>query len=241
MTLVSWIKASSNKTGWAKLARLACLLATGLLVACTSIPKLEQATQADFWLCEDGSLIETRLGKEQLWLQLPASTHWLALPQQRAASGARYSNNEGTSVWNKGHRSRIATPEITWQNCQRTASGKPGELEKPKLVAGTNTSPDAVVLKASGHNPGWTLEAKQNGQLVLLQNFGTQRITFKDSKVIEQDLIKTLSQAKDPDGNLLKYKVENILCIEINTGEPFPHRVEIHYLNKKMQGCGRSF
>lgn len=230
MTLASLIK-----------LKLGFLLAASLLVGCAASSQLKDATQADLWLCEEGSLIETRLAAEQLWLQLPASTEWLKLPQQRAASGARYSNKEGTSFWNKGSRARIATPEKTWQNCQLTASGKPGDLEKPKLVVGTNTSPDALVLKATGYNPAWTLEAKQNGHLVLLQNFGTQRITFKDSKIIKQDLIKTLYQAIDSEGNLLKYKVENILCIEINTGEPFPHRVELHYLNKKLQGCGQSF
>lgn len=230
MTLASWIK-----------LKFGFLLAASLLVGCAFTPKLEQAKQADLWLCEDGSLIETRLASDQLWLQLPASSEWINLPQQRAASGARYSNGEGTYFWNKGQRSRIATPEITWESCQRTSSGKPGSLKKPDLVLGTNISPDAVVLRATGHNPAWTLEAKQNGHLVLLQNFGTQRITFKDSKLIKQDLIKTLYQATDSEGNLLKYKVENILCIEINTGEPFPHRVELQYLNKKLQGCGQSF
>lgn len=240
MTLVSWIKASLINRSF--LSLLTILLAAWLLVGCAlSTPKLTQATQADLWLCADGSLIETRLANELLWLQLPASSSWINLPQQKAASGARYSNGEGTSVWNKGNRARIATPEITWENCQRTASGKPGDLEKSNFITGTNASPDAIVLKATGHNPGWTLEAKQNGHLVLLQNFGTQRITFKDSKIIEQDLIKTLRQAKDSEGNLLEYKVENILCIEINTGEPFPHRVELRYLNKKYQGCGQSF
>lgn len=234
MTLTSWIKRNFS------LLATFLLIAT-LLVGCAFTPNLEEATQADFWLCEDGSLMETRQAKEQLWLQLPASSNWVSLPQKRAASGARYSNGKGTSVWNKGHRSRVATPEKTWEKCQRTASGKPGKLEKPDLVSGTNISADAVVLKATGHNPGWTLEARQNGELLLLQNFGTQRITFKDSKIIEQDLIKTISQAKDSEGKLLEYKVENILCIELNTGEPFPHRVELRYLNKTYQGCGQSF
>lgn len=230
MTLASWIK-----------LKLSFLLAAGLLVGCAASTKFEQATQADHWLCEDGSLIETRLAGEQLWIQLPSSAEWLNLPQQRAASGARYSNNEGTSFWNNGSRARITTPEKVWQNCKQAASGKPGDLPKPDLILGTDISPDAIVLRATGHNPAWTFEAKQNGQLLLLQNFGTQRITFKDSTIIEQDLIKTLRQAKDAKGNLLEYKVENILCIEINTGEPFPHRVELRYLNKKYQGCGQSF
>ena len=221
--------------------RLTFLLAAWLLVGCAASSKFEQAKQADLWLCEEGSLMETRLAGEQLWLQLPSSNEWLSLPQQRAASGARYSNNEGTSFWNNGNRSRITTPEKTWQSCQQVASGKPGELPKQDLILGANIAPDALVLRATGNNPGWKLEARQNGSLVLLQNFGTQRITFQDSRIITQDLIKTLYQAKDPEGNLLRYKVENILCIEVNTGKPFPHRVELLYLDKKYRGCGQSF
>ncbi|HKM14871.1 MAG TPA: MliC family protein [Marinospirillum sp.] len=235
MTLASLI----NKRLLLQLATT--LLAAGLLVGCTFTPKFEQATQANLWQCEDGSLMETRLLGEQLWLQLPATTHWINLPQQRAASGARYANGEGASVWNKGNKARVTTPERTWKNCQLISQGEAGKLDKPPQITNTNTSPNALVLRATGHNPSWTFEAQQNGTLVLLQNFGTQRIKFAASEVIKQDLIRTLYQANDVDGNLIEYKVENILCIEINTGEPFPHRVELQYLDKKYQGCGQSF
>ena len=217
------------------------LLAAGLLVGCSIAPKFEQATEAILWQCDEGDIIESRRAGEQLWLQLPASTNWLNLPQQRAASGARYANNEGTSFWNKAKRARITTPEKTWHNCQLLTQGTAGKIKRPKLIAGTNNSPDALVLKATGQNPAWTFEARQNGHLVLLQNFGTQRIKFTDSEVVKQDLIRTLHQAKDSEGNLLNYKVENILCIEMHTGQPFPHRVELHYLDKTYQGCGQSF
>lgn len=235
MTLASWIKPN-----WIKQA-FTLLLAAWLLVACAAAPKFEQAQQAFLWQCEDGSLMETRLLDEQLWLQLPATTHWINLPQQRAASGARYANGEGAAVWNNGNKARITTPERTWQNCQLISQGKVGTLDKPLQMTNTNTSPNALVLRATGHNPSWTFEAQQNGESVLLQNFGTQRIKFAASEVIKQDLIRTLYQAKDADGSFIKYKVENILCIEINTGEPYPHRVELQYLNKKYQGCGQSF
>lgn len=238
VTLANWIKASLLEKRF--LLPLTTLLAALLLVACTFTPKFEQAQQAFIWQC-DGDIIETRLLNEQLWLQLPATTFWLNLPQQRAASGARYANGEGTAVWNNGNKARITTPEKTWQNCQLISQGKAGNLEKPLQVTNTNTAPNELVLRATGHNPSWTFEAQQNGESVLLQNFGTQRITFAASEVITQDLIKTLYQAKDADGNPIEYKVENILCIEINTGEPYPHRVELQYLDKKYQGCGKSF
>ncbi len=230
MTLVSWIKQAFT-----------FLLAASLLVACAVTPKFEQAEQAVLWQCDDGDLMETRLLNDQLWLQLPATTSWLNLSQHRAASGARYSNGEGASFWNKGDRARVATPEKTWHNCNLLSQGKAGKLKKPELIIGTDSSPTALVLKATGHNPSWTFEAQQNGQLVLLQNFGTQRITFTGSQVVKQNLIRTLYQAEDIDGNSIEYKVENILCIEMNTGEPYPHRVELQYLNKKYQGCGKSF
>ena len=239
MTLASWIKASLIKRSFLPL--LTTLLAASLLVACAVAPKFEQAKQAVLWQCDDGDLMETRLLNDQLWLQLPATTSWLNLSQHRAASGARYANSEGTSFWNKGDRARVTTPEKTWQNCNLLSQGKAGKLKKPELIIGTDSSPTALVLRAPGHNPSWTFEAQQNGELVLLQNFGTQRITFKDSKIIQQDLIKTLHQAHDLKGQLLEYKVENILCIEIQSGKPFPHRVELQYLGKKYQGCGQSF
>lgn len=239
MILASWIKTLNLLKIKAKF--LAALAVIGLPLTGCSAAQLEAAHQADLWLCPDGSVIETRLATKQLWLQLPGSSSWLALPQQRAASGQRFSDEAGTSVWISAQRSRIATPQRLWQNCQLTASGTPGQLRKPQLISGTNLDPNAVVLQAQGGNPKWTFEAKQNGQLLLLQNFGTQRIKFTGAKILSQDLITTLYQAQDQQGNSLHYKIENILCIDTATGTPFAHRVELNYLEQKLLGCGQSF
>lgn len=229
MTLANWIK------------RLAIYSLLALPLAGCASGQLHQATQADLWLCSDGSAIETRLAGTNLWLQLPASDIWLELEQKKAASGVRYSDNSGVSVWYNNSRARIATPQRLWDNCQMTASGKPGQLKKPNITPGTNFDPEALVLEAQNTYPDWKFNVFQKGEALLLQNYGTLRIKFTGVKIITQNPIKTIYQAVGPEGKMLEYKVENVLCIEDRTGKPFMHRVELNYLNQTFKGCGQSF
>lgn len=218
-----------------------CLLsAAWLLAGCSNNPRLEEARQASIWVCDGADTMETRLQGENLWLQLPDSDTWLLLTQARAASGSLYRDEQGSSFWSKGDRARVETPQKTWLRCQLQQSGIAGELDKV-YIPGTDHSPDALTLRATGHNPRWTLEVRQNGKAVLLQNFGTRSIAFTEVKQVHQDLIESRYEALDDQGRLLRYRVDNVLCIEVGSGEPFPHRVQIDYLDQEYRGCGQSF
>lgn len=236
-----------TSTNWpTERLRLALAALLLLLAGCSSLgsspqqqARVEEATQAFWWLCDGQDAMETRLLDATLWLQLPGSQDWLLLPQARAASGALYSNAQGTSFWNRGDRARIATPQKTWADCQLIHVGPPGST--PTYIPGTNHSPDALILKASGQNPSWQLEVRQRGDALLTQHFGTRQMNFSNIRQVQQNPLERRYEMQDAQGNMANLQVENLLCIELGSGEPFPHRVLVEYLNQEYRGCGQSF
>ncbi|MBE0506936.1 MAG: MliC family protein [Marinospirillum sp.] len=216
------------------------LSAAWLLTGCSSNPRFEEAQQASIWVCDGTDIMETRQLGQALWLQLPQSDEWLLLTQARAASGSLYRDEQGSSFWNQGNRARVETPQKTWLRCQLEQSGTAGELDV-FYIPGTDHSPEALTLRATGHNPRWTLEVRQNGKAVLLQNFGTRSVQFKGVKQVHQDMIERRYEAMDDQNRLMRYQVDNVLCIEVGSGEPFPHRVRVEYQNQEYRGCGQSF
>lgn len=215
-----------------------------LLSACASGPQQAQwgdALDAHLWVCDGQDVMQTRQAGEQLWLQLPNSDSWLELDLTRAASGSLYQNEQGTRFWNQGERARVFTPQKDWNQCSLEASGTPDELESSSLIAGTDNRPDALTLRVIGHHPGWLLEIRQKGEGQLSFNFGTETYPLTEIEQTDQDLIQRSYLAQLPDGEELRYQVDNVMCIDIKSGEPFQHRVEMTFQGQSYRGCGQSF
>ncbi|WP_162299702.1 MliC family protein [Marinospirillum perlucidum] len=212
------------------------------LTGCSFLtPQLNDATQAHLWQCEDQELMETRQVDSYLWLQLPASDSWLQLGRSRAASGQLFRNAEQqTSFWTQGERARVETPEKTWMQCQLKESGQAGELDKPDSLPG-NASPEAITLRARGAYPGWSLEVRQAGSGQLTFNYGTEKHQLTNIEQTHQDLITRRYQAQTPENETVTYQVDNRICIDVNSGEPFQHRVEISFQGQTYKGCGQSY
>ncbi|MDR9469135.1 MliC family protein [Marinospirillum sp.] len=228
---------------WIKIPLIG-LLASLLLAGCSSLqpaPEFEDALQGQVWICDGQDVMESRQAGERLWLQLPGSDSWIAMETARAASGSLFQNqSSNTSFWSKGKRARVQTPQKTWIQCQLENEGDITELEHPQ-IAGTDNSPEAITLKARGSYPGWSLEVRQKGSGTLTFNYGTEAIEFTDVKQTHQDLITRRYQAQTQDDEQLEYKVDNIMCIDVNSGEPFQHRVEVTFQEQQYKGCGQSF
>ncbi|WP_416885065.1 MliC family protein [Marinospirillum sp.] len=235
----SWTTSWMRHRRWQHLG-WACLLSL-LLAGCQSTPIVEEISETSLWRCDQRDELATRFQGEHLWLMLPGSDEWLHLQAARAASGALYRDAaSGTSFWNRGERARVDTPEHTWMNCQLTEVTT-RQIASLPYVVGTDRSPQAVTLRASGHHPGWRLEVRQAGTAELSFRFGTQRLTLEEVTLMDQDLIESRYRAQTQAGEPLHYQVQNILCIDAISGEPLPHRVEIHLEGQVYRGCGQSF
>ncbi|SFC38769.1 Membrane-bound lysozyme-inhibitor of c-type lysozyme [Marinospirillum celere] len=228
---------------WIKATTLG-LLTSLLLVGCASGPQqatFEEATETSVWVCDDQDVMQTRHTDNQLWLQLPNSDSWLELNRGRSASGSLYENAQDTRFWSQGERARVFTPHQEWSFCHLEARGAHDEVDATALIAGTDNSPDALTLRATGHHPGWLLEIRQKGEGSLSFNFGTETHDLTGIEQTHQDLIVRRYQAQLPDGEPFQYQVENVMCIDIKSGEPFQHRVEMTFQGQTYRGCGQSF
>lgn len=233
VTFPCWIKGSLG------------LLTSLMLVGCASGPA-EQASFGDIqetslWVCDDDAVMETRQAGNKLWLQLPNSDSWLELDRGRSASGNLYENARHTRFWVQGERARVFTPQQEWNFCRLEATGSLDEMDASSLIAGTDNAPDALTLRATGHHPGWMLETRQKGKGRLSFNFGTETHELSEIEQTHQDLIVRRYQARISEEERLEYQVENIMCIDIKSGEPFQHRIEITFKGQTYRGCGRSF
>jgi len=219
------------------------LLVSLLLAGCSQLQpatEFEDATEAQLWICDGQDVMESRQAADKLWLQLPNSDSWIEMQKGRSASGSLYRSNNPASFWYRGERARVQTPQKTWSQCHLENQGEAGDLERP-LIAGVDNSPEAITLKAKGSYPGWSLEVRQKGSGTLTFNYGMETIQFSEVKLTHQDLIVRRYQAVTTEKEPLEYQVENVMCIDVNSGEPFQHRVRVTFQGQEYKGCGQSF
>ena len=220
------------------------MLTSLVLVGCASAPeraRFGDTLETSLWVCDDRDIMQTRQAGDQLWLQLPNSDSWLELDRGRAASGTLFENQRDTRFWSQGERARVFTPQQDWNRCHLEARGRPEEVDPRQLIAGTDNAPDALTLRAIGHHPGWLLEIRQKGEGRLSFNFGTETHDLTNIEQTHQDLILRRYQAQLESGEAFNYQIENVMCIDIKSGEPFHHRVEMEFQGQTYRGCGQSF
>ncbi|WP_105265660.1 MliC family protein [Pseudoalteromonas sp. T1lg76] len=87
-----------------------------ILSACNELPKTQEGNTAINYRCDSGAIFSVRFNAERATLTLGQATHTLI--GERAASGAKYSNEELT-FWGKGDNSILMLNDETWQ-CQRS-------------------------------------------------------------------------------------------------------------------------
>lgn len=211
-------------------AALVALAGIGLS-ACNA--KDEEASAPDapttrHWRCGD-TLLETRILDHALSLRLPGATH--RLKAEATASGTRYGNAAGMQFWSKGDDAAVFRrgadqPERT---CQ------PSEQRSPWLQA----AEAAIDLRATGNEPGWMLEAYEDGSLTLRLDYGQRTLHFAERSPLAAGRGFSASSAD----HQLKVSVSDVhTCTDSMSGERFPLTVRIRVDDASpLSGCGRHY
>lgn len=207
-----------------------------LLTACASQPSYKPELPAKLWQCEDGSEFISQQRGKHLWLTPPNSSNQIYLPQAKAASGTRFSNQQGSSLWFNNQQARIGLPAKNWHSCQLISEGKAADLASQKPAA-NNTN---LAFTASGDNSHWQFEL-QGKQAKLITDFGSQTAKFTQVEISATNPVFLEFSALAPNNTLVNFKLENRLCINPYTGEAHPHRFTLNYLGQQYQGCGQSY
>lgn len=148
------------------------------------------------------------------------------LPLVRAASGARFADDE-IEFWTRGSdQARLTLPDEETFEC----------ILRDSLSPWTRAMIDGVDFRAVGNEPGWHVEVMHDeGLLFLTLDYGTNRLEFEDVEVLAD---QAGYRAESP-GNEVEITIEHATCQDSMVGWPFPVRVEMRLNDLELQACGR--
>ena len=175
--------------------------------------------------CDSAFSFTVQLAGETAKVFLPEKTY--ELKQKEAASGAKYSNGEIT-FWTKGEEAFVELEDTTYQNCKKNSVAAVWEEAKLR----------GVDFRASGFEPGWHLEIKDDEKTLFVTNYGKERYEFVTPKP---------KINKEKEETVYKFENDNIsLTAEIRVGECTDPRgdkynltVYLEFNGKNMRGCGK--
>jgi putative lipoprotein len=215
----------------------ACCLVTSL--ACSkaeSPPTIENNTAAitSVFTCpaDDKTItfvVRTMNADLALWLPPEFDRPYLLLEQAPAASGARYETAD-VMVWLHGQEAMLTVDSTAYKACQRDAYAS--IWEHAKL--------DGVDFRATGNEPGWTLEIRNRNSLLLDYDYGESRIETVLSGPVEDSAEQRTIFSADVDGQSLTVEISAMKCTDSMSGFEFESTVVVNIDGRILQGCGRA-
>ena len=208
---------------------IACLI---LLQACTGAearsggedfnPDPRPMSQTLVYECT-GIEVIARVGPGEMALWLP--DRYLVLSQVRAASGTKYVEGDVT-FWTKGDELLLVVGAERYNDCALNRLRAPWEDARRR----------GVDFRASGNEPGWTLEIKEGRQLLFVGDYGARRLLLEaPEKELDSTGYHYWASSAD---NVLEVRVSDSPCTDTMQGTPFPATVELQVNGKFYQGCG---
>lgn len=220
----------------------ACVLAAGVLAACTAdegVPEAHQrertaeppsapgrAGQTFVYECSDGSQFTARIEGEQAWLFLRSGT--VSLPHVRAASGAKFSDGTIT-YWSKGDTALLERPGQQRAECNNNR--RKAIWEDAKLRGAD--------FRAIGNEPGWNLELSRDYGIVFVTNYGADEYRFALPDPVSDKATGTTLYSVSGDGHELSIRLQSGPCLDTMSDERYETKVKITFDGTELNGCGR--
>lgn len=170
-----------------------------------------------------GIEVIARVGPGEMALWLP--DRYLVLSQVRAASGTRYEEGD-VMFWSKGDDVLLEIGPERYTDCSLNRSRANWEDARRR----------GVDFRASGNEPGWTLEITEGRQLLYVGDYGASRVLIETP---EKTVVATgLSYRAVSGSDTVEVRVSDSPCTDSMQGTPFPATVELQVNGKFYQGCG---
>ncbi len=151
----------------------------------------------------------------------------IELRRTRSGSGERF-EGKGRQLWLKGNAATLNTGERQYRDCEYQPLRGPWEDARRR----------GVRFRAVGQEPGWVLEIKPNGQILLEADYGATRYLFDTPEpIVDGD--STLYQAEQGGHNLI-VEINADWCQDSMSGEVFSNRVILNLNGRELRGCGES-
>lgn len=164
-----------------------------------------------------------------LWLPMEFNRPYVVLESVRAASGAKY-EVENVMVWLHGDEAMLDLDGQTFKGCRRDAYAS--IWEHAKL--------NGVDFRATGNEPGWTLEISGRVLLDLNYDYGASRIQVESSKPVSNNEELRTTYTAESDGTSLTIDIFGRTCTDSMSGAQFESTVTVNIGDRVLHGCGRA-
>jgi putative lipoprotein len=175
------------------------------------------------FVCDDQTAWVLRGDATGAWVFSHQGTR--RLPAVPADSGRAYSDSR-LEIRIEGETARIAAagaaPRLCRNDHQRAI------WEKAKL--------DGVSFRATGNEPGWTLEMVKGASLMLVTDYGKSRVV---RPLPEPSVDRDRSSTRWDAGEVV-VEVTGRPCRDSMSGEAFESTVVVTWKGRSLHGCGRA-
>ena len=183
----------------------------------------ERAETARAFDCEEGPafvLVPVLGGDAALELDRDV----LRLTRQITASGARYSDGKVT-VWNQGREALLELGSLKY----RCVESRPRSIRADARLRG-------VDFRATGNEPGWSLEMLQD-RIVFLDQGGGRVTTPRPAPQVDPASGETV-YAAETDAHRIRVLIRESECVDTMSGERSESIVALEVDGRAYRGCG---
>jgi uncharacterized membrane protein len=182
----------------------------------------EQAVTYVF-LCDDQAAYTVRATKAKAWIFRSQGT--LMLAAVPAETGVKYSDG-AFELRIDGEQAQLGESGEALLQCRNDR--RRAVWEKAKL--------DGADFRAVGNEPGWNLEIREGGRILLVADYGATHVERPlPAPVVDQETRTTRWDADD-----LILEVIGRPCTDTMSGESFQSTVVLNWQKQTLRGCGRA-
>src|SRR5690625_2557807 len=125
----------------------------------------------------------------------------------------------------------VGKPGTAWQASEE-AEASPEFSEAPWQEARAR----GAEIRAIGQEPGWWLEIRRDGTMMLASDYGTRRQVFERPRA--QLLEGNVERFHVAEAGVMVTLTE-LYCEDVMSGEPMPLTVVVETPDEQLEGCGR--
>lgn len=175
------------------------------------------------FICDDRTAYTVDVGDAEASVFHPRGT--LRLPAVPAERGARYSDGI-FDLWIEGQQAQLGETGRDLQRCRN--DHRRAVWERAKLAG--------AAFRAVGNEPGWNLELLEEGRIVLVADYGANRI----ERPLPQPIIDKGTRTTRWEADELVVEVIGRPCRDSMSGESFESTVTVTWGSRVLRGCGRA-
>ena len=181
-------------------------------------------TQTYVFTCGNKFNFVARIEGNRAWLFLPGET-----VETFKVNDNLYRSLEA-SLRLEGDLARIDTTQGNYDNCRNNR----------RLAIWEQAKLDGADFRATGNEPGWTLEIREQSKLILVTDYGSSRLEFDLPDPDTDADARTTRYKIEQTGQELLVTISGEPCSDSMSDETFESSVEVVLNGKTLRGCGRA-